>query len=90
MNSPKIIEVQPLEKYKIKVQFDDGLSGVLDLSDLAEKEAFRLWDEDDNFNKAYIDQESGAIAWPCNLDIDTLNIWLQIKNISYEEYKSSI
>jgi len=90
MNRLKIIEVKPLEKYKIKVQFNDGTTGVLDLSDLAGKEAFHVWDEDDNFNKVYIDQESGAIAWPGNLGIDTLNAWLQIKNISYEEYKSSM
>jgi hypothetical protein len=87
MNHPKLKSVQSLNKYRIQILFDDGTTGVLDLSDLAGKGAFMLWDEDDNFNKVFINEESGAITWPGNLDIDTLTAWLQVKGVTYDEYK---
>jgi hypothetical protein len=61
--------------------------GIVDLSDLAGKGVFADWDKDDLFNKVYIDEESGAIAWPGNLDIDTMNCYLQIKEMTYSQYK---
>ncbi len=79
-----------MEKYRIQLQFEDGVQGILELSDLAGKEAFKQWDEDDNFSKVYINEESGAITWPGDLDIDTLTAWLMLKGLSYDEYKSSL
>lgn len=90
MNHPRITSVKALEKYRVRVQFDDDINGVLDLSELSGKDAFKQWDEDDNFDKVFIDPESGAITWPGNLDIDTLTAWLQLKGMSYEQYKSTL
>ena len=88
MDYPKVISVKALEKYRIQIGFEDGTNGVLDLSDCAGKEVFINWDKDNNFNKVFISSESGAIAWPGDLDIDTLTVYLQLKGISYEQYKS--
>lgn len=90
MNHPTVISVKALEKYRIQVKFDDSTNGVLDLSDYAGKGLFISWDKDDNFSKVFISGESGAITWPGDLDIDTLTLWLQLKGISYEDYKSSL
>jgi len=87
MKSLKAISATPLEKYKLNLSFNDGTKGVIDLSDLAGKGVFTAWEEDDTFSKVFIDQESGAIAWPGNLDIDTLNCYLQIKGLTYSQYK---
>lgn len=87
MKSPKAISVTPLEKYKLILSFNDGTTGIVDLSDLAGKGVFTAWDKDDTFSKVFIAQESGAIAWPGNLDIDTLNCYLQIKEMTYSQYK---
>ncbi len=84
---PKIISVIVLEKYKIRLKFKDGTEGMADLSDLAGTGVFKAWDIDENFSKAFIDEESGAVSWPGNLDIDTLNCYLQIKGLTYAEYK---
>ncbi len=88
MDYPKAISVKALEKYRIQIGFEDGANGVLDLSEWAGKDAFTSWDKDNNFSKVFISNESGTIAWPGDLDIDTLTAWLQIKGISYEQYKS--
>jgi hypothetical protein len=87
MESPKVISATSLGKYKLRLSFNDGVEGIVDLSDMAGKGIFTAWDKNDLFDKVYIDNESGAIAWPGNLDIDTLNCYLQIKKITYGQYK---
>lgn len=87
MKSLAVISATSLGKYKLRLAFNDGTEGTVDLSDMAGKGVFTAWDKNDLFDKVYIDNESGAIAWPGNLDIDTLNCYLQIKEITYGQYK---
>ena len=88
MKTLKVISVNAFEKYRVDVCFDDDTKGVLDLADCANQGIFKLWDIDNNFERAFINKESGAITWPGEIDIDTLNCYLQIKGISYQQYKS--
>jgi len=85
----KVISVKALDKYSIFIQFNDGTEGILDLSEHQGKGIFKSWDEDDNFNKVFVSKESGAITWPEELDIDTLNAYSIIRNIDTEEYVKS-
>ena len=87
MKSPKVISATSLGKYKLRLSYNDGVEGIVDLSDMAGKGVFTAWDKNDLFSKVFIDSASGAIAWPGNLDIDTLNCYLQIKEITYGQYK---
>jgi len=82
----RVTSVKALEKYKIFIQFSEGSEGILDLQNLAGKGVFKIWDLDDNFQKVFISNESGAITWPEEIDIDTLNAYFTIKNISPEDY----
>ena len=82
----RVTSVKSLAKYKIYIAFNDGTQGTYDLGDCAGKGVFKSWDEDDNFNKVFINTQNGAITWPGDIDIDTLNAYLTIKNISSEEY----
>jgi hypothetical protein len=82
----KPIYVKATEKYKILIRFNEGTEGVLDLSKIAGKGVFKSWEENDNFFKAFINQESDAITWPGEIDIDTLNAYFTIKKISPEDF----
>jgi hypothetical protein len=86
--SLKIISVKALERYKIYAEFNDGTKGVYDLSDLAGKSAFKIWEQPGYFNKVFINPENNAIAWNEMVEIDTLNCYLHIRNISFEEYRA--
>ena len=86
MLTPKIISVEALEKYKIKVVFADELQGVYDVSDLAGTGVFKIWDIDDNFFKVFINQESGAISWRDEIEIDTINTYCTLKRISPDHF----
>jgi hypothetical protein len=86
MQLPKIVSVQALEKYKLRLLFNDKTSGIYDVSDLAGKGVFKEWEHDDHFFKVFIDKESGAISWPGGLNIDSFNSYCSIKGITPEEY----
>ncbi len=75
----KPVEVKSLSKYKIRVKFEDGVSGEADLSDVAGKGLFKTWDEGDNFDKVFINDETDGIAWNNELEIDPETVYEQIK-----------
>ncbi len=86
MQFPKIISVEAVDKFKLKISFNDGVQGIYDVSDLAGNGVFKEWDHDDNFFKVFINKESGAISWLGGMDIDTLNAYCTITGMSPELY----
>lgn len=64
-----IVEVRPLENYRIWVRFADGLEGEVDLSDLVGKGVFAAWDDPAEFRKVFIDPETHTVAWPGGIDL---------------------
>ena len=74
----KAIEVKAIEEYKIKVTFDDGVSGVIDLSEIVQKGIFRQLKDKNAFQNVYTD--GIAIAWSDELEIDADNIYAEILN----------
>jgi hypothetical protein len=83
----KATSVKALEKYKIYVTFNDGTEGMYDLNSCAGRGVFLVWEQPGYFDKVFINPENNAIAWDEELEIDTLNAYLHIKNISFEEYR---
>lgn len=86
MELPKIKSVKAIKNYLLHVMFADDTEGNYDASHLAGKGVFKVWDTEDNFYKVFINPESGAISWPGDLDIDTINIYCAIKNINVDAY----
>ena len=82
----KPIKVNAIEKYQIFIEFNDQTQGIVDLQHLASKEVFKYWDFGDNFSKVFINEENNAIAWTETIEIDTLNCYLLIRGINFNEY----
>lgn len=58
-----------LSEYKIKLTFNTGEVGIVDLSDIPEKfEAASALKEVENFKQFYLDEWS-TLAWPCGFDL---------------------
>ena len=74
----KATNVKSIGDYKIKVVFDDDISGVIDLSYLTQKGIFQKLRDPSLFAKVYTTGES--IAWNDELEIDALNIYAKIVN----------
>jgi hypothetical protein len=64
----KITEVHVLEGYRLKLTFDDGISGTVDLSSLAGKGVFGIWCDRRAFESVRIGS-SGELAWSDQVDL---------------------
>ena len=89
MKFPQIISVTAIGKYKLYVRFSDASEGEYNVGHLAGKGVFKSWDIDNNFLKVSINTESGAVTWPGELDIDTINIYCKINGLDVDEYLNS-
>lgn len=86
MELPKVKSVSAVRNYVLHVVFMDNTKGDYDVSHLAGKGVFKSWDTDDNFNKVFINPDSGTISWPGELDIDTINVYCAINNLEIDSY----
>jgi len=71
------IKLNPLDHYRLWVKYSDGVEGIVDLSDLAGKGVFALWNDYREFQKVHIGP-SGEIAWNEEIDICPDAVYLKI------------
>ena len=84
MSAPKILEASPQDGYKIWLKFNDGTSGEVDLSHLAEKGVFIFWNNYENFKKVSI--ENGRwLSWSDEIDLDADTLYLKLTGKKPEE-----
>ena len=77
------IEVEAREPYRIWLRFSDGVSGEIDLSDVAGMGVFQAWDEPGFFEKVHLD-EYGAVAWNEQIDLCSESLYLELTGKSWE------
>jgi hypothetical protein len=65
---PRVIKVVPLRPHRVYVEFDDGVSGTIDLSDELDGEVFRSLRDETVFRQVAVD-EFGAVCWPNGPDL---------------------
>ncbi|MGH2642420.1 MAG: hypothetical protein ACRDE2_00600 [Chitinophagaceae bacterium] len=88
MEFPKLTEVNTLEPYILFLRYDDGTYGKVDLSDMKGKGIFKWWDSKDNFKKGSFDKEIEAIMWSNKIDSDPSALYLKLKKLSFDDWKS--
>ncbi len=74
----KVVSVDPLHNYKLKVTFDDDVSGIIDLKKFIQNGVFSILQNEDAFNRVYTNRYS--VAWSDDLEIDSLTIYAEILN----------
>lgn len=85
---PQLVFAQPIPGYRLRLSYADGTQGTVDLSHLAGKGIFKQWDENDLFRQVKIDPETNALVWNEMLDLDPDSLYLQIKGLTFEEFKA--
>ena len=78
------IEVEAREPYRIWLRYSDGVSGEIDLSDVAGKGVFKAWDEPGCFKQVHID-EFGAVAWNDEIDLCPHALYMELTGKTWEE-----
>jgi hypothetical protein len=65
----KITHVETLANYRIKLSFEDGLKGTIDLSDMVGKGVFAVWTDPDKFAMVSIDPLTHTVSWLGGIDL---------------------
>ena len=66
-----VLAVKPLTDYKLHLQFEDGMEGVVDLSKMIEfTGVFALLKDRSFFESVYVNPELGTIQWSNDADLD--------------------
>jgi hypothetical protein len=80
----KPVEVKPLANYRLWLKYTDGVTGTVDLSHLAGKGVFALWDDYAAFERVYVG-ESGEIAWTEEIDLCPDALYMKITGKTPEQ-----
>ena len=81
------IKIEALDNYSLRIEFEDGTKGDVDLAHLNGKGIFKAWEDYNNFKKVYIDKETKSIAWSKEIEIDSNNLYLKIKGKTFYQWK---
>ncbi len=67
-----VISVKPLEGYRLQVQFEDGVSGVVNVKELVEfTGVFEYLKDEEQFAQVAVNEELGVVCWPNGADLDS-------------------
>ena len=64
----KVVQASPLDDFRLWLKYEDGIEGIVDLSDLAGRGVFDAWSEGNIFDAVTV-SESGAIVRPGEIDL---------------------
>jgi hypothetical protein len=73
----RVVNVRPLQDYRIWLRFSDGAQGEIDLSDLAGRRVFSAWADRELF-KAVRPEAGGGIEWPGEIDMCPDALYLRL------------
>jgi hypothetical protein len=65
----RVVKVTPLPQYRLHVEFDDGLTGTVEIFPRLSGPVFELLRDEAVFRLVTIDAESGAVCWPNGPDL---------------------
>lgn len=66
-----VVSVEPLEGYRLKLRFEDGVTGIIDVEELIPLTGVSAALQDrSQFLAVRLDPELGTICWPCGADLD--------------------
>lgn len=81
MNEIRMVQarrVRALPDYKLEVVFDDGMMGVIDLSEfVATGEITAPLRDPDFFSRVFV--EMGVPTWPNGCDVDAIHLHMQMR-----------
>ena len=73
----KLTHAEPLPGYKLRLQYADGVTGVVDLSHLVGKGVFQLWNDPEAFGRVSIGT-AGELCWSEEVDLCADALYLEI------------
>ncbi|MEW6442005.1 MAG: DUF2442 domain-containing protein [bacterium] len=72
----KVCKVKVSQDYRLELTFDDGIRGVVNLSDLVGRGVFSLWSDYSAFEQVRIGS-SGELVWDDKVDLCPDSLYLR-------------
>ena len=85
----KVMDVRPLENYRVWLRFRDGAQGEIDLSDLAGHGVFVAWADPALFEAVHT-EAGGGIEWPGDIDMCPDALYMRLTGKSVEDIFPSL
>jgi hypothetical protein len=85
----KIVEAKALPAFRLKLKFDNGESGIVDLSSLVGRGVFAAWQQPGVFEQVAV-TDVGAVEWPSEIDLCPDALYLQMSGKSVDEVFPSL
>jgi len=74
-----IVEVHPLDGYRLRLRFEDGVVGEVDLEKMIQFEGiFAPLKDRATFVQVRVNPDVGTIVWPNGADLDPLVLYSQV------------
>ncbi len=80
-----IIAVQALPDHKLKLRYDDGVEGVVNLSAEVGKGVFKAWEDPQHFEAVKIQHDGRSLEWPGEIDLCADALYLEITGMTVEQ-----
>jgi hypothetical protein len=72
-----LTHVEPLPGYRLRVQYGNGVAGIIDLSHLVGKGVFQLWNDPESFRRVSIGT-GGEVHWSDEVDLCADALYLEV------------
>jgi hypothetical protein len=79
---PQAVGVEAREGYRVFLEYDDGVSGEVDLSHLANTQIFGFWQEPGRFAEVTLDRRANEITWGEDLELCAWHMYEKIAGVN--------
>jgi hypothetical protein len=86
---PYIKKAEAIPGYKLFIEFEDGVKGIIDLSKWKGKGVFEFWNKEKNF-RSFIITKDKKLAWNENIDMDPDAFYLKLIGKSFEAHLAKL
>lgn len=86
-----IVKVKPLKNYRLHLWFEDGINGVVDISQqVVFRGIFEPLKEPSYFERVEVDNDLGTICWPNGADLDPDVLYSIVSGEPLPDFESKI
>ncbi|MCH8969569.1 MAG: DUF2442 domain-containing protein [Planctomycetes bacterium] len=65
----RIVKAKALDNCRLHLEFEDGVEGTVDLSEMVDRGVFSAWSDPDFFARVTVDPETRTVTWPGGIDL---------------------
>ena len=82
-----IVSVQPLSAHRLRLTFDDGVEGIVNVAETVQfTGVFEPLRDPDFFKQVKVNRELGTVQWPNDADLDTDVLYAKVTGVPIPEY----